>query len=87
MFETILVMTGTPFFVLIYSTILRIPTKYFDLTGKQLLKPFNCSFCLSFWVSLFAQIFVCNNPVLIAAFASFPVPFIYNFIFDKINAE
>lgn len=87
MFETIIVLIGTPFFVLIYSTILRIPTMYFDKTGKHLIKPFNCGFCLSFWVSLFSQILIAGNSILIAAFLSFPIPFIYNYLFDKTTGE
>lgn len=84
MFETIVVMIGTPFLILIFFHVLQINRKFHDIFNVQLIKPFNCGFCLSFWISLISQMIFAENNFFIAVFLSCPIPFIYTYFEDQI---
>jgi hypothetical protein len=66
---------GSAGITLLYFYIFNIPAKFKKLTGGRLGKPFNCSFCLSFWISL--AYFLWNTTMLDAIFISSLTPFIY----------
>jgi len=65
---------------LTYFYILNIPEFFKELTGRKFVKPFSCSFCMSFWFSLFFLIL--KTDLLEAIFISSAVPFIYLYVED-----
>jgi len=60
---------------LLYYYIINIPKIFKKVTGITLGKPFGCTFCMSFWISLFYL--VLKTDLLSAIFISSAVPFIY----------
>ena len=71
---------GSVGITLIYFYILNIPRVFKKITGRNLVKPFSCSFCMSFWISLFFLIL--KTDLLSAIFISSIVPFIYLYVED-----
>jgi hypothetical protein len=65
---------------LIYFYILNLPKFFKEVTGRKLVKPFSCSFCMSFWISLF--FLVLKTDLISAIFISSAVPFIYLYVED-----
>ena len=65
---------------LIYFYILNFPKIFKKVTGKNLVKPFSCSFCMSFWISLFFLIL--KTDLLNAIFIGSVTPFVYLIIED-----
>lgn len=65
---------------LIYFYILNIPRVFKKITGRNLVKPFSCSFCMSFWISLFFLIL--KTDLLNAIFIGSCTPFVYLIIED-----
>lgn len=65
---------------LIYFYILNFPKIFKKVTGRNLIKPFSCSFCLSFWISLFFLIL--KTDLLNAIFIGSCTPFVYLLIED-----
>ena len=66
---------GSVGITLIYFYILNFPKFFKEVTGRKLVKPFSCSFCMSFWISLFFMIL--KTDLLIAIFISSCTPFVY----------
>lgn len=60
---------------MIYFYILNIPALFTRITKRKLVKPFSCSFCLSFWISLFFLIL--KTDLIDAIFISSITPFAY----------
>ena len=69
---------GSVGITLLYFYILNIPALFTRFTKRKLIKPFSCSFCMSFWISLFYL--VLKTDLLEAIFISSAVPFIYLWI-------
>lgn len=65
---------------LIYFYILNFPKIFKKVTGRNLVKPFSCSFCMSFWISLFFLIL--KTDLLNAIFIGSCTPFVYLIIED-----
>lgn len=66
---------GSVGITLLYFYTINIPALFTRLTKRKLVKPFSCSFCMSFWISLFYL--VLKTDLLSAIFISSAVPFIY----------
>jgi len=71
---------GSVGITLIYFYILNIPRVFKNITGRNLVKPFSCSFCMSFWISLFFLIL--KTDLLNAIFIGSCTPFVYLLIED-----
>lgn len=83
MYQAAASILGSIGITLIYFYILNLPKKFNEVTGRNLVKPFSCSFCMSFWISLFFLIL--KTDLLSAIFISSAVPFIYLFVEDLIT--
>jgi len=79
MYSSIFGVLTSPFMVLIYFYILKIPNllRNYDLS----MKPFNCGFCMTFWICFLYEI--TKNNLVDALFISSISPFIYIYIEDK----
>lgn len=71
---------GSVGITLIYFYILNIPRVFKKITGRNLVKPLSCSFCMSFWISLFFLIL--KTDLLSAIFIGSVTPFVYLLIED-----
>lgn len=71
---------GSVGITLIYFYILNFPKIFKKVTGGNLVKPFSCSFCMSFWISLFFLIL--KTDLLNAIFIGSCTPFVYLIIED-----
>jgi hypothetical protein len=78
MYQIAVGVLGSVGLTLLYFYILNFPKFFKEVTGKKLVKPFSCSFCISFWISLFYL--VLKTDLLSAIFISSAVPFIYLWI-------
>ena len=78
MYQIAVGVLGSVGLTLLYFYILNFPKFFKEVTGRKLVKPFSCSFCLSFWISLFYL--VLKTDLLSAIFISSAVPFIYLWI-------
>lgn len=83
MYQEVHLVIGSVFIPLIYIYIIKVPTLFFKLTGKKMVKPFNCGFCLSFWISLITLCLKTN--FIDSIFISSAVPFIYLWAEDLIT--
>ena len=75
MYQIAVGVLGSVGLTLLYFYILNFPKFFKEVTGRKLVKPFSCSFCMSFWISLFFLIL--KTDLLSAIFISSAVPFIY----------
>lgn len=80
MHQTVISLLGSVFISIIYIYIIKLPIKFHNLTGKKLIKPFNCGFCLSFWLCFVSL--VIKTDLLNAIFISSIAPFIFLIIED-----
>jgi hypothetical protein len=71
---------GSVGITMIYFYILNIPRVLKKITGRNLVKPFSCSFCMSFWISLLFLIL--KTDLLSAIFIGSVTPFVYLIIED-----
>jgi hypothetical protein len=71
---------GSVGITLIYFYILNFPKIFKKVTGRNLVKPFSCSFCMSFWISLLFLIL--KTDLLNAIFIGSVTPFVYLIIED-----
>lgn len=78
MYQIAVGVLGSVGLTLLYFYILNFPKFFKEVTGRKLVKPFSCSFCMSFWISLFYL--VLKTDLLSAIFISSAVPFIYLWI-------
>lgn len=83
MYQAAVGVLGSAGITLIYFYILNLPRLFKKVTGRNLVKPFSCSFCMSFWISLTYLLY--NTTVLDAIFISSAVPFIYLLIEDYLT--
>ena len=71
---------GSVGITLIYFYIMNFPKIFKEVTGRKLVKPFSCSFCMSFWISLLFLIL--KTDLLSAIFIGSVTPFVYLIIED-----
>ena len=83
MYQEVIALTGSVFIPIIYLYILKIPQGITKRTGIKLRKPFNCGFCLSFWICLISLSLKTN--FVDAIFISSSAPFIYLWMEDLIT--
>ena len=75
MYQIAVGVLGSIGLTLLYFYIINFPKFFKEVTGRKLVKPFGCTFCMSFWISLFYL--VLKTDLLSAIFISSAVPFIY----------
>ena len=75
MYQAAVSILGSIGITLIYFYILNFPKFFKKVTGRNLVKPFSCSFCMSFWISLF--FLMLKTDLIEAIFISSIVPFMY----------
>jgi hypothetical protein len=80
MYQITVGVLGSVGLTLLYFYILNLPKFFKEVTGRKLVKPFSCSFCMSFWISFFFLIL--KTDLLEAIFISSAVPFIYLYVED-----
>ena len=83
MYQIAVGVLGSIGITLIYFYILNLPKKFKEVTGRKLVKPFSCSFCMSFWICL--SYLLWNTSFVEAIFISSAVPFIYLLIEDYLT--
>ena len=75
MYQAAVGILGSIGITLIYFYILNVPAIFTRITNRKLVKPFSCSFCMSFWISLFFLIL--KTDLLSAIFIGSITPFVY----------
>jgi hypothetical protein len=80
MYQIAVGVLGSVGLTLLYFYILNFPKFFKEVTGRKLVKPFSCSFCMSFWISFFFLIL--KTDLLEAIFISSAAPFIYLYVED-----
>jgi hypothetical protein len=80
MYQAAVGVLGSIGITLIYFYILNLPKKFKEVTGRKLVKPFSCSFCMSFWICL--SYLLWNTNFVEAIFIGSTTPFIYLLIED-----
>ena len=83
MYQIAVGVLGSIGITLIYFYILNLPKKFKEVTGRKLLKPFSCSFCMSFWICL--SYLLWNTSIVEAIFIGSTTPFIYLLIEDYLT--
>lgn len=80
MYQAAVGVLGSIGITLIYFYILNLPKKFKEVTGRKLVKPFSCSFCMAFWICL--SYLLWNTNFVEAIFIGSTTPFIYLLIED-----
>ena len=83
MYQIAVGVLGSIGITLIYFYILNLPKKFKEVTGRKLVKPFSCSFCMSFWICL--SYLLWNTSIVEAIFIGSTTPFIYLLIEDYLT--
>ena len=83
MYQIAVGVLGSIGITLIYFYILNLPKKFKEVTGRKLVKPFSCSFCMSFWICL--SYLLWNTSFVEAIFIGSTTPFIYLLVEDYIT--
>lgn len=83
MYKEVIVIIGSVFLPIIYIYIIKFPTLFERYTKLKMVKPFNCGFCLSFWISLISLSLKTN--FVDSIFISSIVPFIYLYVEDSLT--
>ena len=83
MYQAAVGLLGSIGITLIYFYILNLPKKFKEVTGRKLVKPFSCSFCMSFWICL--SYLLWNTSIVEAIFIGSTTPFIYLLIEDYLT--
>ena len=83
MYQAAVGLLGSIGITLIYFYILNLPKKFKEVTGRKLVKPFSCSFCMSFWICL--SYLLWNTSFVEAIFIGSITPFIYLLIEDYLT--
>ena len=83
MYQAAVGLLGSIGITLIYFYILNLPKKFKEVTGRKLVKPFSCSFCMSFWICL--SYLLWNTSFVEAIFIASTTPFIYLLIEDYLT--
>lgn len=80
MYQAAVGILGSIGITLIYFYILNVPRAFKKITGRNLVKPFSCSFCMSFWISLF--FLTLKTDLISSIFIGSVTPFVYLIIED-----
>ena len=83
MYQIAVGVLGSIGITLIYFYILNLPKKFKEVTRRKLVKPFSCSFCMSFWICL--SYLLWNTSIVEAIFIGSATPFIYLLIEDYLT--
>ena len=83
MYQAAVGLLGSIGITLISFYILNLPKKFKEVTGRKLVKPFSCSFCMSFWICL--SYLLWNTSFVEAIFIGSTTPFIYLLIEDYLT--
>jgi hypothetical protein len=83
MYQAAVGLLGSIGITLIYFYILNLPKKFKEVTGRKMVKPFSCSFCMSFWICL--SYLLWNTSIVEAIFIGSTTPFIYLLIEDYLT--
>jgi hypothetical protein len=83
MYQAAVAVLGSIGLTLIYFYIINFPRHYKVTTGRNLGKPFSCSFCMSFWICIYYLLW--NTTILETIFIGSITPFIYLFIEDYVT--
>lgn len=83
MYQAAVGLLGSIGLTLIYFYILNLPKKFKEVTGRKMVKPFSCSFCMSFWICL--SYLLWNTSFVEAIFIGSTTPFIYLLIEDYLT--
>jgi hypothetical protein len=83
MYQIAVGLLGSIGLTLIYFYILNLPKKFKEVTGRKMIKPFSCSFCMSFWICL--SYLLWNTSFVEAIFIGSTTPFIYLLIEDYLT--
>ena len=83
MYQIAVGVLGSIGITLIYFYIFNLPKKFKEVTGRKLVKPFSCSFCMSFWICL--SYLFWNTSFVEAIFIGSTTPFIYLLVEDYIT--
>ena len=83
MYQAAVGLLGSIGITLIYFYILNLPKFFKEVTGRKLVKPFSCSFCMSFWICL--SYLLWNTSIVEAIFIGSTTPFIYLLIEDYLT--
>lgn len=78
MYQAAVSVLGSIGITLIYFYIINVPAIFKKVTKRKLVKPFSCSFCMSFWISFFYLIL--KTDLLSAIFIASTTPFIFLFV-------
>lgn len=85
MYQAAISILGSIGITMIYFYIINIPAIFKKVTKRKLVKPFSCSFCMSFWISFFYLIL--KTDLLEAIFISSITPFIFLFVEDAFTQK
>jgi hypothetical protein len=83
MYQEIIIIIGAIFIPILWIYVIKAPYLYLKYVGLNMQKPFNCGFCLSFWIC-FIFLFLQTN-FIDAIFISSGVPFLYLWVEDLIT--
>ena len=83
MYQIAVGVLGSIGITLIYFYILNLPKKFKEVTGRKMVKPFSCSFCMSFWICM--SYLLWNTSIVEAIFIGSTTPFIYLLIEDYLT--
>lgn len=85
MYQAIVGVLGSIGLVLIWMYVLKMPYQMQKYTGLQMMKPFSCGFCLSFWTCLIYLMFKTNwvEAIFISSIAPFAYLYAEDFITNK----
>ena len=83
MYQIAVGVLGSVGLTLLYFYIMNFPKIFKKVTGRFLGRPFGCSFCMSFWISLGYLLW--NTSIVEAIFISSCTPFVYLIIEDYIT--
>lgn len=82
MYQGFVSILGALFLPMIWLYILKIPYNFTRITRRRIIKPFNCGFCLSFWIGFISLMM--QTKFMDAIFISSSIPFIYIYVEDFI---
>jgi len=85
MYQAIISLIGGVFLPIIWLYILKAPKTYYRWTKLNMDKPFNCGFCLSFWITFFSLWLKTNfmDAIFIGSMAPFMYLYVEDFITNK----
>lgn len=80
MYQGLISLLGSVFISMLWTYILKVNVKFYNITGLKLGKPFTCGFCLSFWLCFISL--VLKTTLINSIFISSISPFLFLIIED-----